>query len=105
MDAVFRRSKLVIAALVLALVALAGLALDTLTAHRTDSTDGTRPFELLLLGCAAVGLVCVIVMIVRNRPPGEVADDGEPPIDLRERLGPYVDLDDRTIDRRMDSRA
>lgn len=100
MEAVFRRSKLVIAALVLALLALAGLAADTLL---NDHTAGTRPFELVLLAFAGAGLVCVIVMIFRGRTP-EVSDDGEPDIDLRERLGPYVDLDDDIIDRRMDAR-
>lgn len=100
MDAVFRRSKLVIAALVLALLALAGLAADTLL---NDSTARTRPFELLLLAFAGAGLVCVIVMIFRGRTP-EAHDDGEPDIDLRERLRPYVDLDDLSIDQRMDAR-
>jgi drug/metabolite transporter (DMT)-like permease len=101
MDAVLRRSKLVLAALVLALLALTGLAADTLVNERTAET---RPFELVLLACAGAGLVCVIVMIFRGRTVAP-ADDDEPPIDLRERLGPYVDLDDRGIDREMGVRA
>jgi hypothetical protein len=86
-------------ALVLCLVAIGLLVADKISnpdiAHR-------HTFDVLQLIFAAVALVLGVVVLLRARH--ESADDDDHVIDLRERLGGFVDLDDVDVDRAMDAR-
>jgi hypothetical protein len=95
MAATDHERRLLVVALALALVAVALLVGDKITnsdiAHR-------QTFDLLQLVFATIALGCGVVVMVRlRRKPHE----DEQVIDLRERLGDLVDLDDVHIDKAM----
>ncbi len=98
MAATDHERRFLVVALVLSLVAVAVLVGDKITnpdiAHR-------QTFDLLQLIFAAIALGCGVVVMVRlrRRPQAD-----EQVVDLRERLGDLVDLDDVHIDKAMPRR-
>jgi hypothetical protein len=87
--------RVLVIALVLALVAMAVMIGDKLT---NADIANRETFDLLQLVFSAVALVCGVVVIVRHRrrPP-----EDDQVIDLRERLHDLVDLDDTTVDEEL----
>lgn len=89
--------RVTVFALVLAVVALAVLIGDKVVNDRVAENEA---WDLLLLVFSAIALVCGVAVIVSQRRRRR-AEEAEPVIDLRERLGHLVDLDDRFVDEEL----
>jgi hypothetical protein len=84
-----------VSALVLALV---GLVLVVGDRFRNADIANRERFDLLLLGSAVVAMACAVGVVVRNRRRRADVDEDDQVIDLRERLGDLVDLDDVAVE-------
>jgi hypothetical protein len=90
--------RFMIVALVLTLVAIAVMVGDKIS---NPDIANRQTFDLLQLIFSALALVFGIAVIVRARRHPE---EDTQVIDLRERLGGFVDLDDVVIDEAMQPR-
>jgi hypothetical protein len=87
--------RFMVVALVLSLVAIAVMVGDKIS---NPDIANRQTFDLLQLIFAVLALVFGVAVIVRarRRPPEDTTV-----IDLRERLGDFVDLDDEATDEAM----
>ena len=96
MAATRNEQRFLVIALVLALVAMGVLVGDKLT---NADIANRETFDLLQLIFSGIALVCGVAVIVRYRRRRPEPDDQV--IDLRERLGDLVDLDDTAVDEEL----